>query len=103
MGGLVVGASYFLGLLLQGIETIHTFPSVSAFITSLDIVYVHVYTTFIKKRYSLILFVSLVFTIVRLYMIINPVNDLGLGEMFFLGSIAWTTEIILVSKRQGLK
>ncbi|MEM1721378.1 MAG: hypothetical protein QW135_07085 [Ignisphaera sp.] len=103
MSGLVVGALYFLGLLLQGIETIHTFPSISVFITSLDIVYVHIYIAFIKKRCSLILFISLVFTIVGLYMIIDPVNGLGFGEMFFLGSIAWATEILLVSKRQGLK
>lgn len=36
-------------------------------------------------------------------MIIDPVNGSGFGEMFFLGSIAWATEILLVSKRQGLK
>lgn len=49
MSGLVVGALYFLGLLLQGIETIHTFPSVSVFITSLDIVYVHIYSVYQEK------------------------------------------------------
>ncbi|MEM3979815.1 MAG: DMT family transporter [Ignisphaera sp.] len=99
VSGLVTGASYFLGLLLQGIGTIHTSPSVSAFITGLNTVHVHVYSAFTKKRYSLMLFVSLVFAIVGLYMITDPVNGLGFGEfMVFLGSIAWAAEILLVSK-----
>lgn len=103
--GLVTGASYFLGILLQGIGTTYTSPSISAFITGLNTVHVHVYTAFTKKRYSLMLFISLVFAIVGLYMITDPVSGLGFGEiMVFLGSIAWAAEIILVSKyaREGV-
>lgn len=97
--GFITGVPYILGLLLQGVGTAFTTPSVSAFITGLNTVHVHIYTAFIKKLYTSLLFVSLVLSIVGLYMVTKPVGGFGFGEaMVFLSSIAWAAEIILVSK-----
>jgi drug/metabolite transporter (DMT)-like permease len=104
--GFITGVSYMLGLLLQGIGTAYTTPSISAFITGLNTVHVHIYTALIEKTYSPLLFLSLVLAITGLYMVTKPSGGLGFGElMVFLGSIAWAAEIVLISRyaRRGIK
>lgn len=104
--GLITGTTYLLGLVLQGAGTRYTTPSISAFITGLNTVHVHLYSGLIKKSYSLSLFTSLLLAILGLYMVTNPAGGLGFGELLvFLGSIAWAAQIILVSKyvRKGVK
>jgi len=99
VGGFVTGIAYLLGLLLQGIGTAYTTPSISAFITGLNTVHVHVYAALVKRSYSAMLLLSLVLAVAGLYMVTQPVGGLGFGELLvFLGSIAWAAEIILVSK-----
>lgn len=96
--GVVTGVTYLLGLVLQGAGTRYTTPSISAFVTGLNSVHVHLYSCLIKKNYSLSLFVSLILAILGLYMVTKPVGGLGFGELLvFLGSIAWAAQIILIS------
>jgi drug/metabolite transporter (DMT)-like permease len=97
--GAVTGVTYMLGLLLQGIGTAYTTPSISAFITGLNTVHVHIYTGLIERRYSKLLLLSLALSILGLYLVTKPVGGFGFGElMVFLGSIAWAAEIILISR-----
>lgn len=104
--GLFTGIAYLLGLVLQGAGTRYTTPSISAFITGLNTVHVHIYSGLIKKNYSLSLFISLTLAILGLYMVTKPVGGFSFGEILvFLGSIAWAAQIILISRyaRKGVK
>ncbi|MCI4435688.1 MAG: DMT family transporter [Ignisphaera sp.] len=97
--GAVTGVTYVLGLLLQGIGTAYTTPSISAFITGLNTVHVHIYTGLVERRYSKLLLLSLALSILGLYLVTKPAGGFGFGEfMVFLGSIAWAAEIILISR-----
>ncbi|MEM3998640.1 MAG: DMT family transporter [Ignisphaera sp.] len=99
VGGLAVGVTYMLGLLLQGIGTRYTLPSTSAFITGLNTVHVHAYCAFVERSYSLDLLASLLMALAGLYMVTAPSGGFGFGEaMVFAGSIAWGAQIVLVSR-----
>lgn len=104
--GIITGIAYILGLILQGAGTRYTTPSVSAFITGLNSIHVHVYSGLIKKSYSLSLFVSLILAILGLYMVTKPAGGFGFGELLiFLGSIAWAAQIIFISRyvKEGVR
>lgn len=103
--GFITGVAYMLGLLLQGAGAMYTTPSVNAFITGLNTVHVHLYSGFIERKYSVFHLASLALAVAGLYIITRPSQSLGLGEaLVFLGSIAWASQIILVSRysREGV-
>ena len=101
--GLAAGASYALGLWLQGWGTGLTTASKSAFITGLSVVFVHLYAGIVERRYTLVDAGSLALAVVGLYLLTSPGSGGSpIGDMLvLLGSVAWAAEIILVSKAAG--
>jgi drug/metabolite transporter (DMT)-like permease len=96
--GLAIGVAYTLGLLLQAEGTRYTTPSVSAFLTALNSVNVHVYAALVERRYSPLDAVAIALATAGLYVISRPTGGLGLGEvLLLLGSVAWAAQVILVS------
>ena len=99
IGGLVTGITFSLGLWLQGWGTRFTTASNSAFITGLNVVFVHVYEAIVGKEYTLKAFFSLLISIFGLYLLTRPKGGLGVGELLVLvGAIFWAAQIILISK-----
>jgi drug/metabolite transporter (DMT)-like permease len=94
----IVGFSYIMGLALQGLGTEFTTPSISAFVTGLNTVFVYIYE-FLKGSGSWTrLSASLVLSTVGLYLLTKPSGELTLGILLVLaGAVAWAVEIILVS------
>ncbi|MCS7374830.1 MAG: DMT family transporter [archaeon GB-1845-036] len=98
-GGLTAGVAYALGLWLQGWGTRYTTASNSAFITGLNIIFVHLYRAVVKKSYSSHLGLSLIFAIAGLYMITEPNRGFNVGDILVLfGSAMWAAQLILVDK-----
>ncbi len=97
--GFIVGLTYSTGLVLQGAGTVYIEPSMSAFITGLATIHVHLYSAFIKKKYSWLDLVALVSAITGLYVLTSPTGGLGIGGLLvFAGTIMWALQIILISK-----
>ncbi len=102
LGGLITGISYALGLWLQGWGTGLTTASNSAFITGLNVVFVHLYVATIERRYSARLGIELMLAIMGLYLLTTPRGGFGLGDALVLASaVAWAAQVILVSKYGG--
>ncbi len=98
-GGLVTGIAYALGLWLQGWGTGLTTASNSAFITELNVVFVHIYVALIERRYSIFLGIELLLAILGLYLLTLPTGGFNLGDfLVLLGAVAWAAQVILVSK-----
>ena len=98
-GGLFVGVAYALGLWLQGWGTKYTTASNSAFITGLNVVFVHLYVSLVEHRYSLNLLLSLVFSVTGLYLLSSPQAAVSIGDLLVLiGAVAWAAQILLLSK-----
>jgi len=98
-GGLLAGIAYSLGLWLQGWGMKFTTASKSAFITGLYVVFVHIYTALIMKRYSIRLALALSLSIVGLYMLTVPRTGFNVGDLLvLLGAMAWAIQIIIVDK-----
>jgi drug/metabolite transporter (DMT)-like permease len=97
--GFIVGLTYSTGLALQGAGTAYIEPSMSAFITGLATIHVHLYSALIKKKYSWLDLTALVSAIIGLYVLTSPSGGLGLGGVLvFAGSIMWALQIILISR-----
>lgn len=77
--GFIVGLTYSTGLALQGAGTAYIEPSMSAFITGLATIHIHLYSALIKKKYSWLDLVALVSAIIGLYVLTSPSGSLGLG------------------------
>jgi len=98
-GGLLAGIFYALGLWLQGLGTRYTTASNSAFITGLSIVFVHLYSYFILRRYSLKLILSLALALSGLYLLTMPSGGLNIGDILVLmGSFMWASQIIIIDR-----
>jgi drug/metabolite transporter (DMT)-like permease len=98
-GGLLAGIAYALGLWLQGWGTKYTTASNSAFITGLNIIYVHIYSATVMRRYSIKLFLALILSISGLYLLTTPTTGFNLGDLLVLaGSFMWALQIILVDR-----
>ncbi len=98
-GGLATGIAFALGLWLQGWGTRYTTASNSAFITGLNVVFVHIYVAVARRRYSWRLASSLALSIAGLYLLTSPEGGLGLGDaLVLLGAIMWAAQIILIDK-----
>jgi len=97
--GVVIGVAYFLGLYLQAAGTVYTTPSISAFVTGLNSVHVHLYVALVERNYGLIDGVALALAILGLYLLTSPEGGFTAGVfLVFMGSIAWAAQILLVSK-----
>jgi len=98
-GGLFVGVAYALGLWLQGWGTKYTTASNSAFITGLNVVFVHLYVSLVERRYSLNLFLSLMLSATGLYLLTSPQVSVNIGDILVLaGAVAWAAQVVLLSK-----
>ena len=98
-GGLLAGLAYALGLWLQGWGTRYTTASNSAFITGLNVVFVHLYVGAVRRSYSPYLGLALAFSVVGLYMITAPSTGFNVGDfLVLLSSVMWAAQVILVSK-----
>ena len=99
LGGVVTGIAYALGLWLQGWGTGLTTASNSAFITGLNVVFVHIYVAARLRRYSAELGAELALAILGLYLLTSPRGGFGLGDALVLaGSVAWAAQVLLVSR-----
>jgi len=97
--GVVIGIAYFLGLYLQAAGTVYTTPSISAFVTGLNSVHVHLYVALVERNYGLIDGVALALAVLGLYLLTSPEGGFTAGVLLvFMGSIAWAAQILLVSK-----
>ncbi len=100
--GLITGIAYCLGLWLQAWGTKYTTATNSAFITGLNVVFVHLYVALVEKRYDVKLLIELVLSVTGLYLLTQPITTFYLGDILvLLGAIAWAFQIILVSKYGG--
>ncbi len=103
-GGLLAGVFYSLGLWLQAWGTRYTTASNSAFITGLNVLFVHVITGILYKRYSKELLLSLLTSILGLYFLTMPTDSLvaiqsRVGDfLVLLGAIMWALQILAVDK-----
>ncbi len=98
-GGIITGFVFGLGLWLQGFGTKFTTASNSAFITGLNVVFVHVYMAFIRKDYNKSLGISLLFSILGLYFMTSPKGGFNKGDaLVLLSAIMWAAQVILVDK-----
>lgn len=96
--GFITGVAYSTGLCLQAAGTAHIDPSISAFITGISTIHVHVYSALIKKNYSYLDLVALIMAITGLYWLTTPTGGLGIGEtLVFTATFAWASQIILIS------
>lgn len=96
--GFITGVAYSTGLCLQAAGTAHIDPSISAFITGISTIHVHVYSALIKKKYSYLDLVALIMAITGLYWLTTPTGGLGIGEILvFTATFAWASQIILIS------
>ena len=98
-GGLLAGIFYALGLWLQGLGTRYTTASNSAFITGLSVVFVHLYSYFILRKYGSKLILSLALALLGLYLLTMPTGGLNIGDILVLmGSLMWASQIIIIDK-----
>ncbi len=98
-GGLLAGIAYALGLWLQGWGTRYTTASNSAFITGLNVVFVHVYTAVILRKYSIRQGIALLLAITGLYMLTKPSTGFNIGDfLVLLGAFMWALQVIIVDK-----
>ncbi len=98
-GGLITGLAYTSALWLQGWGTEYTSATCSAFITGLNVIFVHIYVMLFERKRSNILFIELLLAVSGLYLITKPSDGILLGNLIVLvSSIFWAIQVILVSK-----
>jgi len=98
-GGLVTGVVFALGLLFQGWGTRYTSASNSAFITGLNVAFVHLYVGIVRREYSVGHGLGLLLSVAGLYLLTSPEGGLGLGDLLVLVSaVAWAAQVLLVDK-----
>lgn len=98
-GGLLTGSVYMVGLWLQGWGTSLTTASNSAFITSLNVLFVHLYVALYWRRYDPMLGLELLIALTGVYLLTSPGGGLNIGDLLvLLSAIAWATQVLLVSK-----
>ena len=99
LGGLLTGSVYAVALWLQGWGTAYTSASNSAFITGLNVVFVHAYTALRARRYGRELGASLLLALAGLYLLTAPSAGPGVGDLLVLaGAFLWAAQIILVDR-----
>jgi len=99
LGGLLTGLTYAVALWLQGWGMEYTTASNAAFITGLNVVFVHVYTALVRRAYGLHLASSLILSVLGLYALTAPGGGLGVGEVLvLLSAVLWAAQILLVDR-----
>ncbi len=102
LGGLAAGVMYSLGLWFQGWGTSLTTASNSAFITGLNVVFVHLIEGVILRSYSKWLGLSLAVSLTGLYLLTRPEAGLNVGDLLVLiSALFWATQVIIISKFSG--
>lgn len=98
-GGLLAGVAYSLGIFFQGWGTSMTTASSSAFITGMNVVFVHAYQALRMRAYSPYLAASLVLAIPGLWALTSPTTGFGLGDALVLVSaVFWAAQVIIIDK-----
>ncbi|MEM4717764.1 MAG: DMT family transporter [Desulfurococcaceae archaeon] len=96
--GFITGIAYSTGLCLQAAGTAYIDPSISAFITGISTIHVHMYSALAMKKYSYLDLFSLIMAITGLYYLTMPASGIGVGEILvFAATFAWASQIILIS------
>ena len=80
----MAGIAYTLGLWLQGWEMRFTTASNAAFIMGFNVVFVHLYTALLRRRYDCKLTLSLALSLSRLYLLAIPQGMLNIGDALVL-------------------
>lgn len=101
--GIMAGTTFAVGAWLQGWGTSLTTASNSAFITGMSVLFVHVYDAVVKKEpYGVRGATALILSLVGLYLLVGPVENVNIGDMIVLASaFAWAAQIELISKFSG--
>jgi len=98
-GGLLAGVAYSLGIFFQGWGTSMTTASNSAFITGMNVVFVHAYQALRMRAYSPYLAASLALAIPGLWALTAPTTGFGLGDALVLVSAAfWAAQVIIIDR-----
>lgn len=98
-GGVLAGITYAVGIWLQGWGTKFTTASNSAFITSLYMVFVHIYVATITRRYGKRLSISLILALTGLYLLTRPDIYLNIGDFLVLiSSLLWAGNILIIDR-----
>ncbi len=98
-GGLLAGVVYSLGIFFQGWGTSMTTASNSAFITGMNVVFVHAYQAVRMRAYSPYLAASLALAIPGLWALTAPTTGFGLGDALVLVSAAfWAAQVIIFDR-----
>ena len=98
-GGLIAGVAYSLGIFFQGWGTSMTTASNSAFITGMNVVFVHVYQALRMRAYSPYLAASLALAIPGLWALTSPTTGFGLGDaLVLISAVFWAAQVIIVDK-----
>lgn len=97
--GVVTGVPFALGLWLQGWGTRYTSASNSAFITGLNVVFVHLYLGVVRRSYGVRHGAGLALSVAGLYLLTRPEGGFGPGDALVLaGAVAWAAQVLLVDK-----
>ena len=97
LGGLATGTAYAIALWLQGWGMEYTTASNAAFITGLNVMFVHAYTAIVARSYGPRLAASLALSITGLYVLTAPSGGLNVGDLLvLLSAVFWAAQIILV-------
>ncbi|WP_052287721.1 DMT family transporter [Hyperthermus butylicus] len=85
-----------------GWGTAYTTASNSAFITGLNVVFVHLFQALVMRLYSVELAFSLVLAVGGLYMLTGPTGGFSFGEfLVLLSAFAWAAQVLIVSRFSG--
>jgi len=102
LGGLAAGSVYSLGIFFQGWGTSMTTASNSAFITGMNVVFVHAYQALRMRSYSPYLAASLALAVPGLWALTAPGTGFGLGDALVLVSaVFWAAQVIIVDRFSG--
>ncbi len=108
-GGILCGASLFLGASFQQVGIVYTTAGKAGFITALYIVLVPLFGIFMKKRISKLVWISVGLATVGLYFLcIKEGFNIQPGDAIIMaGTIFWALQILIVDayndKTEGLK
>ncbi|PCN51126.1 EamA family transporter [Candidatus Geothermarchaeota archaeon ex4572_27] len=101
-GGLAAGIAYALGLWLQGWGTALTTATNSAFITGLNVVFVHLYCAAAMRGYGPSSAASLAAAVAGLYLLTLPHISLNPGDILVLaGAVMWAAQVLIVDAYSG--
>ena len=97
--GFITGIVYSLGLCLQAAGTAYIDPSLSAFITGLSTIHVHLYSALVLREYTKLDLVALSSAVGGLYVLTSPTGGFDIGEaLVFAATFMWAAQIVLIAR-----